>query len=328
VVLTPNSIARCLLLSIALTIGCTAFAPISPAINPNSSRIERQAYFQKYRLRAIDEETIERDKIRLDVGDLVEVTQSCPEAASMYADAPLFPQLMAGVGGGLMGFGAGGLIFADDDESDSSGLNKTLIGVGAGVAAVAMIIAYATAPDSPNTERLAFAYNRCLKTELELVRSPALKPSSAPGLEPAATATTTLALLEQLPKTSSFASLPSPRKAQFRQDISKVFTSVEADFPRFVATLVAGTFEAIVNASIEQMNAYVDLMQSVSESVDEFNEENTTNSSQAREHRRTVATTVMMGINRVVVSDDKTKKPIFTADQIERLGSPSSRSAN
>jgi hypothetical protein len=42
------------------------------------------------------------------------------------------------------------------------------------------------------------------------------------------------------------------------------------DFPAFVRGLIEGVFGAIVNASIEQMKAYAELVKQVSESVDEF----------------------------------------------------------
>jgi hypothetical protein len=48
------------------------------------------------------------------------------------------------------------------------------------------------------------------------------------------------------------------------------------DFPAFVSDLVRGVFQAIVDASIEQMEAYADLLKSVTQSVDQFREDNAT----------------------------------------------------
>ena len=48
------------------------------------------------------------------------------------------------------------------------------------------------------------------------------------------------------------------------------------DFPAFVSDLVRGVFQAIVDASIEQMEAYADLLESVTQSVDQFREDNAT----------------------------------------------------
>ena len=46
------------------------------------------------------------------------------------------------------------------------------------------------------------------------------------------------------------------------------------DFPAFVANLIHGTFGAIVDASIQQMEAYGELLKQVTATVDEFTQEN------------------------------------------------------
>jgi len=48
----------------------------------------------------------------------------------------------------------------------------------------------------------------------------------------------------------------------------------EIDFPGFVAGLVHGTFDAIVDASIRQMESYSSLVSAVAKTVDQFTEEN------------------------------------------------------
>lgn len=107
----------------------------------------------------------------------------------------------------------------------------------------------------------------------------------------------------------------------------------EVDFPDFVANLINGVFEAIVDASIRQMKAYAKLVAAVTTSLDEFSDQNTSDN-QARDHlidqfpdffgkrpRKTkrprvhlassrqqlLATMVLMGINRIVVTDGKIK---------------------
>jgi hypothetical protein len=45
-------------------------------------------------------------------------------------------------------------------------------------------------------------------------------------------------------------------------------------FPTFVADLIKGTFQAIVNASIQQMEAYIRLIENVSKTVDQFMNDN------------------------------------------------------
>src|SRR5690349_18714001 len=46
------------------------------------------------------------------------------------------------------------------------------------------------------------------------------------------------------------------------------------DFPSFVVSLIHGTFEAIVDASIQQMSAYTQLLKNVAKSVDDFMHDN------------------------------------------------------
>ena len=52
--------------------------------------------------------------------------------------------------------------------------------------------------------------------------------------------------------------------------------SDEIDFPEFVASLVHGTFDAIVDASIRQMESYADLVSAVAKTVDQFTNDNVT----------------------------------------------------
>lgn len=48
------------------------------------------------------------------------------------------------------------------------------------------------------------------------------------------------------------------------------------NFPEFVASLIQGTFQAIVDASIQQMEAYAELLKNVSGTVDRFMQDNIT----------------------------------------------------
>jgi hypothetical protein len=54
-------------------------------------------------------------------------------------------------------------------------------------------------------------------------------------------------------------------------------------FPTFVADLIKGTFQAIVNASIQQMEAYASLLSNVAKTVDQFMADNITDN-QARDY--------------------------------------------
>jgi hypothetical protein len=55
------------------------------------------------------------------------------------------------------------------------------------------------------------------------------------------------------------------------------------DFPGFVSELIQGVFQAIVNASIQQMEAFAELVKNVSKSVDQYMRDNVTEN-QARDY--------------------------------------------
>ncbi len=50
----------------------------------------------------------------------------------------------------------------------------------------------------------------------------------------------------------------------------------ELDFPAFVASLIHGTFDAIVDSSIRQMESFADLVSAVAKPLDQFSQENVT----------------------------------------------------
>jgi hypothetical protein len=82
--------------------------------------------------------------------------------------------------------------------------------------------------------------------------------------------------------------LPTPIRQQLSRDLGKIIGFVgstparvrpsslasQVDFPAFVAGLIDGVFQAIVDASVQQMNAYADLVKGVAKSVDAFAKEN------------------------------------------------------
>jgi hypothetical protein len=91
------------------------------------------------------------------------------------------------------------------------------------------------------------------------------------------------AVKELLDRSAAFRSLPAERQREVASSTVAVASAMaeargtvvrEVDFPAFVRDLVHGTFEAIVDASIQQMEAYADLVAAVARSVDRFLEEN------------------------------------------------------
>ena len=150
---------------------------------------------------------------------------------------------------------------------------------------------------------------------------------------------------ELLARNSSFAQLPRQMQSQIARDMTSIaayLTEIprkaagetpvqQVDFPEFVAGLVMGVFQAIVTYSIEQMNEYAELLARVSKGLDRFRDENLSNkqahafltercldcfkvrrpkplspkSRPATNRQQLLATMVMMGINRIVVTDGK-----------------------
>jgi hypothetical protein len=86
----------------------------------------------------------------------------------------------------------------------------------------------------------------------------AAQPSTAPAADPGA-------------------SVAGPKAPATQTLASRVGAlSDEINFPAFVASLVHGTFDAIVDATIRQMEAFADLVSAVAKDVDKFTEENVT----------------------------------------------------
>lgn len=79
------------------------------------------------------------------------------------------------------------------------------------------------------------------------------------------------------------AAAPPPKPAATETLAARTGALVnEVDFPGFVAQLVHGTFDAIVDASIRQMESYADLVAAVAKTTEQFTEENIT-ANQARD---------------------------------------------
>jgi hypothetical protein len=105
----------------------------------------------------------------------------------------------------------------------------------------------------------------------------------------------------------------------------------KVDFPNFVSGLVNGVFKAVVDASIEQMKAYGELLAACAKTVDEFARDNITDGAArdqvrskfphlddddgeaalvaaakvelARQRQSLMATMVLLGINRIVITN-------------------------
>jgi hypothetical protein len=153
---------------------------------------------------------------------------------------------------------------------------------------------------------------------------------------------------QMLEDSPSFSKMPANTRTKIARDTTKIASYLadvgdgtsalplieEVNFPAFVADLLKGVFEAIVDGSIQQMRAYAKLVAAVSKSLDQFRDENLTDK-QARDHltetfpeffkrdrrvkvqtprlrkkpassrQQLLATMVLMGINRIVVTDGR-----------------------
>jgi len=147
-----------------------------------------------------------------------------------------------------------------------------------------------------------------------------------------------------LTSSPAFQSLRADKRKQISDDMTKIANYLVADassgadrlvadvnFPDFVSNLLNGVFDSIIDSSIKQMEAYAKLVAGVAKSLDEFANENISEN-EARDHlsdrlpqffpkgstrpkRRRVklasnrqqllATMVLMGINRIVVTDGR-----------------------
>ncbi|MEM6896872.1 MAG: hypothetical protein AAF576_05800 [Pseudomonadota bacterium] len=74
----------------------------------------------------------------------------------------------------------------------------------------------------------------------------------------------------------SLATGGQPSDADFTRGMSEAFTDTirQVDFPGFVAELIQGVFQAVVDSSIQQMEAYAELISNVSKSVDQYMKDN------------------------------------------------------
>jgi len=150
---------------------------------------------------------------------------------------------------------------------------------------------------------------------------------------------------EMLARNSAFAQLAKQTQSQIARDMTSIaayLTEIpgkaaggrlgqQVDFPEFIAGLLTGVFQAIVTYSIDQMKAYAELLARISKGLDRFRDENISDKQAgaflieqcrdcfkvrrpkplspkrrpATNRQQLLATMVMMGINRIVVTDGK-----------------------
>lgn len=131
-----------------------------------------------------------------------------------------------------------------------------------------------------------------------------------------------------LDRSKAFHALPEEERRNMANDMVQVLSFVDdpeleaqareqeelrrligrVDFPSFVSDLIEGVFQSIVQASVEQMRAYAELVRSVASSLDEFAE---AAGDKDRDHLAgrypELATIVLLGLDRIVVTSGKIK---------------------
>lgn len=120
------------------------------------------------------------------------------------------------------------------------------------------------------------------------------------------------ALADNLARVVAF--LEDPALADHVRDRQEVRDLVgEVDFPAFVSGLVKGVFTSIVNSSIRQMEAYSKMLEGIAKTVDDFKAEATDDAPReglARSRQQQLATMVLMGINRIVVTNGQINEKV------------------
>ena len=161
---------------ILLANGCAGQIDPPPALGPEASDAERRSVYSQYRLQAIDKDTVVRGTELLDVSQLRALTEACPPAHDRIESRSVLPWIAGGAGVGLFGVGLTRMELSDADDTDD--VDIALMGVGAGLAALAIVLELALQPGRQDFSEVTTAYNACLRAEL------AASAPQAPSLEP------------------------------------------------------------------------------------------------------------------------------------------------
>ena len=123
-----------------------------------------------------------------------------------------------------------------------------------------------------------------------------------------------------LERSSAFPVLPPKRRERLPESLERLVLLAAggdaraAEFPDFVADLLEGVFEAIVDASIEQMEAYADLLEDASESTERFAQD-ANGRTEARQRERLLAIMALLGFSRVSVRQGRIgARTVFDGD--------------
>jgi hypothetical protein len=145
--------------------------------------------------------------------------------------------------------------------------------------------------------------------------------SEARGAPKEKTAEIRRQIRQVLSRAPAYAELSAKRRRSLTDGLARSIQIVTdgrvaaVDFPSFVADLIAGTFEAIVDASVKQMEDYADLVKNVAAGVDEFASEAVSEQG-ARQRQQLLATMILIGVSRIKVGDRGVRvRMVLTPDE-------------
>ena len=151
--------------ALALTIvACTPPIRRPPKLGADASDAHRRRIYGEYRWVRLDNETVAQGNDLLDISQMRSLSESCPSARAMIPGRPIIPVILGVLGAGLIGAGTGRELFEPD------AINLTVIGIGAAVAATAIVLELALNPAERDMNAITTAYNKCLLDEINSTR--------------------------------------------------------------------------------------------------------------------------------------------------------------
>jgi hypothetical protein len=123
-----------------------------------------------------------------------------------------------------------------------------------------------------------------------------------------------------LERSHAYATLDDDERRRLEEGLVSASTMAASDlvaavdFPAFVADLLGGVFDAMVDASVAQMEAYTRLLEAATSAAEEF-AEGAASPRLAKQRQRLLATMALMGISRVKIGRRGARaRAIFGAD--------------
>jgi hypothetical protein len=123
-------------------------------------------------------------------------------------------------------------------------------------------------------------------------------------------------------RSKGYRQLPGDEQRRLAADVEALVTIVARDrsdaidVPAFVADLIAGTLHAVLLASTQQMRAYADLVAHGLASIEQFSAQAHSRPAM-RQRQQLLASMVLMGMNRVELTDTIRARSVFEGDRAD-----------